>query len=56
VEEDLAGESVVAQMQWRKLARHLEDVSIAAESVEQDSAGGDASSGAGRLRAGISRR
>jgi hypothetical protein len=36
-------------MQRRKLGQHLEDVSIAAESVEQDSAGGGRVLGGGSL-------
>ena len=39
-EEHLAGESVVARVQGRKPAQHLEDVSVAGESVEQHTTGG----------------
>src|SRR5258708_6428493 len=39
VEEHLAGEGVVSRVQGRKLARQLEDVSVAGEPVEQDTAG-----------------
>jgi len=43
-------------VQRRKLAYQLEDVSIAGEPVEQDTAAVMASSGVGRFLAGISRR
>jgi hypothetical protein len=49
LEEDLAGEGVVVRMQRSKLGQHLEDVCIAAESVEQDSAGGGRVFGGGSL-------
>jgi hypothetical protein len=41
MEEHLTGEGVIARVQRRKLARQLEDVSIAGEPVEQHTAGGD---------------
>jgi len=41
MKEHLAGEGVVRRVQRRKLAQQLEDVSVAGEPVEQDTACGD---------------
>jgi hypothetical protein len=56
VEEHLAGERVVARVQGRKPARHLEDVSVAGEPVEQARRAVMASSAVGRFLPGMSGR
>ena len=49
VKEHLAGEGVIPRVQGRKLAHQLEDVSVAGEPVEQDTAGGHGVLGGGPL-------
>jgi hypothetical protein len=55
-EEHLTGEGVVLRVQRRQLAHQLEDVSVADQPVEQDTAGGDGVLGVGRFLTGMSRR
>ncbi len=55
-EELLAGEGVVSRVQGRKLALQPEDVSVAGQPVEQDTAGSDGVFGLGRFLAGMLRR
>src|SRR5689334_12362870 len=40
-QEDLAGEGVVARVQWCQLGHKAGDISVAGHAVEQDPAGGD---------------
>jgi hypothetical protein len=56
VEEHLAGERAVSRMQGRKLAHQVEDVSVAGQSVEQDTTGGHGILGGWPFLAGIPRR
>ena len=53
MEEHLAGEGVVPRVLGRKLVHLLEDVSLAGEPVEQDTAGGHGVLGLGPFLAGI---
>jgi hypothetical protein len=49
MEEHLAGEGVIPRVQRGKLAHQLDDVSVAGEPVEQDTAGGHGVLGGGPL-------
>ena len=53
MKEHLAGERVVARVQGRKFAQHLEDVCIAGEPVEQGTTGAALSSLVGRFLPGM---